>query len=68
MKASGSHGKFKSGIIGLGIMLILVLLVSGCTQPALTPGHANSNRYTDYHRYAEPGICALRPGPGHSGD
>jgi predicted secreted protein/putative hemolysin len=35
MKASGSHGKF--GIIGLGIMLILVLLVSGCTQPALTP-------------------------------
>jgi predicted secreted protein/putative hemolysin len=32
MKASKSPGQFISGIIGLGIMLVLVLLVSGCTQ------------------------------------
>ena len=37
MTSSGSHGTFKSGIIGLGIMLVLVLLVSGCTQQAVTP-------------------------------
>jgi len=37
MKPSQSHGKFKSGVIGLGIMLVLVLFVSGCTQPAPTP-------------------------------
>jgi predicted secreted protein/putative hemolysin len=37
MTSSRSHGKFQSGIIGLGIMLVLVLLVSGCTQPAATP-------------------------------
>jgi predicted secreted protein/putative hemolysin len=37
MTSSRSHGTFKSGIIGLGIMLVLVLLVSGCTQPAATP-------------------------------
>jgi predicted secreted protein/putative hemolysin len=37
MTSSRSHGTFTSGIIGLGIMLVLVLLVSGCTQPAATP-------------------------------
>ncbi len=37
MKASKIHGKFKSGLIGLGILLVLVILVSGCTQQALTP-------------------------------
>ena len=37
MKASKSPGQFISGIIGLGIMLVLVLLVSGCTQQAVTP-------------------------------
>jgi predicted secreted protein/putative hemolysin len=37
MASSRSHGKFKSGVIGLGIMLVLVLLVSGCTQLAATP-------------------------------
>jgi predicted secreted protein/putative hemolysin len=37
MTSSGSHGKFMSGCIGLGIMLVLVLLVSGCTQQAATP-------------------------------
>jgi predicted secreted protein/putative hemolysin len=37
MASSRSHGKFISGIIGLGIMLVLVLLVSGCTQQAATP-------------------------------
>ena len=37
MTSSRSHGKIKPGIIGLGIMLVLVLLVSGCTQPAATP-------------------------------
>ena len=26
-----------SGVIGLGIMLVLVVLVSGCTQQAATP-------------------------------
>ena len=37
MKASRNHGKLKSGIIGLGIMLVLVILVCGCTQQAVTP-------------------------------
>ncbi|MDD1688502.1 MAG: hypothetical protein LUO90_02925, partial [Methanoregula sp.] len=37
MKPSQSHGKFISGVIGLGIMLVLVLFVSGCTQQAPTP-------------------------------
>jgi predicted secreted protein/putative hemolysin len=37
MKASKSSGQFISGSIGLGIMLVLVLLVSGCTQQAVTP-------------------------------
>ena len=37
MTSSRSHGTFKSGIIGLGIMLVLVLLVSGCTQQAAPP-------------------------------
>ena len=37
MTSSRSHGKFISGVIGLGIMLVLVLLVSGCTQQAATP-------------------------------
>ena len=32
-----SHKKFISGVIGLGIMLVLVLFVSGCTQQAPTP-------------------------------
>ena len=30
-------GRILPGIIGLGIMLALVLLISGCTQPAATP-------------------------------
>jgi predicted secreted protein/putative hemolysin len=37
MASSGSQKKFMSGFIGLGIFLVLVLLVSGCTQPAATP-------------------------------
>jgi predicted secreted protein/putative hemolysin len=37
MASSGSNGTFKSGIIGLIIMLVLVLLVSGCTQQAASP-------------------------------
>ena len=37
MKASKIHGKFKSGLIGLGILLVLVILVSGCTRQALNP-------------------------------
>ena len=37
MKASRSHGQFIPGLIGLGIMLVLALLVSGCTQQAATP-------------------------------
>jgi inhibitor of cysteine peptidase len=37
MKAFRSHGQFIPGLIGLGIMLVLVLLVSGCTQQATTP-------------------------------
>jgi len=37
MTSSESHGKFISGVIGLGIMLVLVLLVSGCTQQSATP-------------------------------
>jgi inhibitor of cysteine peptidase len=37
MTSSPRHtGRFLPGIIGLGIMLVLVLLVSGCTQPAAT--------------------------------
>jgi len=30
-------GRFIPGLVGLGIMLVLVLLVSGCTQQAATP-------------------------------
>jgi inhibitor of cysteine peptidase len=38
MTSSPRHsGRILPGIIGLGIMLSLVLLVSGCTQPAATP-------------------------------
>jgi putative hemolysin len=37
MTSSGSHGKFISGVIGLGIILVLVLFVSGCTQQAAPP-------------------------------
>jgi inhibitor of cysteine peptidase len=37
MTLSRSHGTFIPGIIGLGIMLVLVLLASGCTQQAGTP-------------------------------
>ncbi len=38
MTSSPRHsGRYLPGIIGLGIMLVLVLLVSGCTQPAATP-------------------------------
>ena len=67
MKASGSHGKFGIGLIGLGIMLVLVTARQWLYPTSPDPsGHANSNRYTDYHRYAEPGICVLRPGWGHS--
>ena len=40
MTSSGSHGKFKSGVIGLSIMLVLVLLASGCTQQAASPAGA----------------------------
>ena len=39
MTSSRSHGTLKSGLIGLGIMLVLVILVCGCTQQAVTsPG------------------------------
>ena len=39
MTSSRSHGQFISGVIGLGIMLVLVILVCGCTQQAATsPG------------------------------
>ncbi len=38
MTSSPRHpGRFLPGIIGLGLMLVLVLLVSGCTQPAAVP-------------------------------
>jgi len=38
MTSSPRHSwRYLPGIIGLGIMLVLVLLVSGCTQPAATP-------------------------------
>ncbi|MDO9549414.1 MAG: protease inhibitor I42 family protein [Methanoregula sp.] len=38
MTSSPRHpGRFLPGIIGLTIMLVLVLLVSGCTQPAAEP-------------------------------
>lgn len=38
MTSSPRHsGRILPGIIGLGIMLSLVLLISGCTQPAATP-------------------------------
>jgi predicted secreted protein/putative hemolysin len=35
MKSSGSQGKFR--IIGLGIMLIVMMLVCGCTQQGVIP-------------------------------
>jgi hypothetical protein len=48
MTSSGNHGKFMSGCIGFGIVLVLVLLVSGCTQKAATPaGYDISNGQTD---------------------
>lgn len=34
----GWYGKLLSGFIGLGIMLVLVMLVCGCTQQASPPG------------------------------
>jgi len=37
MTSSRSPGRFILGLIGLGIMLVMVLLVSGCTQQAATP-------------------------------
>ncbi|MFA4825964.1 MAG: protease inhibitor I42 family protein [Methanoregula sp.] len=38
MTSSPRHtGRYLPGIIGLSIMLVLVLLVSGCTQPAASP-------------------------------
>ncbi len=37
MTSTKSPGRFLLGLIGLGIMLVLVLLVSGCTQQAATP-------------------------------
>jgi predicted secreted protein/putative hemolysin len=37
MTSSRSHGYFIPGLISLGIILVLVLLVSGCTQPAPSP-------------------------------
>jgi hypothetical protein len=37
MTSSGDQGKFISGIIGLGIILLLVLLVTGCTQQTPAP-------------------------------
>jgi inhibitor of cysteine peptidase len=37
MTSSLRHtGRFIPGLIGLGILLVLLLLVSGCTQPAAT--------------------------------
>ena len=37
MTSSRSKGTFLTGAIGLCIMLVLILLVSGCTQQAATP-------------------------------
>lgn len=37
MKDSRSHGQFIPGLIGLGMMLVMVLLVCGCTQQATNP-------------------------------
>jgi len=42
MTSSRNNGTFKSGLIGLGIMLVLVMLVCGCTQQAVTPPGAQS--------------------------
>ena len=38
MTSSGSHGKFIPGVIGLGIVVVLMVLVSGCTQQAPPSG------------------------------
>ncbi len=37
MQRSGRHERFRSWVIGLGTVLVLVLLVSGCTQKTGTP-------------------------------
>jgi inhibitor of cysteine peptidase len=37
MASSRRHEKYLSGVIGLSIILVLVLLVSGCTQQGATP-------------------------------
>jgi predicted secreted protein/putative hemolysin len=37
MASSRRHEKYLSGVIGLSIILVLVLLVSGCTQQAAAP-------------------------------
>ena len=69
MTSSRGQGKLKSGIIGLGIMLVLVLLVSGCTQQAATPaGTTNSNGHSDVSWHGEPGIGCLWPGRWDSRD
>ena len=35
MTSSMSNRKFMAGLAGIGIMLVLVVLVAGCTQPAV---------------------------------
>ena len=46
MTSSRSHGKFKSGLIGLGITLVLVILVCGCTQQAVPSPGTNTSAAT----------------------
>ena len=37
MRSSGTHRRFTSGVFGTVLILVLILLVSGCTQQAGTP-------------------------------
>ena len=52
-----------AGLAGIGIMLVLVVLVCGCTQPAVpVPGHPDNRYHPGISGYAEPGIRCLCTG------
>ncbi len=61
MTSSRSQGYFVPGLISLGIILVLVLLVSGCTQPAPSPSVTPTPAATQTSDwYAKSGIGFLR--------
>jgi hypothetical protein len=66
MTSSESHGII-SGVIKLGIMLVLVLLVSGCTQQPVTPDATTAPTQTETIATpvltSTPTVTSSTPGP-----